>query len=139
MEAGRQLDELLLGAVLDASEHDPLLRERGDELTVPETSLALAELLDPLADLGQHRPGGAAVVGANVQSRGGLVEQPGHADGEELVQVRGEEGAVLDPFEQRQAGVKGLLEDPQAPVQARELAVQEPVGGLGPACGGHYR
>ena len=50
--------------------------------------------------------------------------KPGHADHEELVQVRAEDRQEPHPFEQRIGGVLRLFEHPALESQQRQLAVQ---------------
>jgi hypothetical protein len=71
----------------------------------------------------------AAVRRADRHIRGDLVEDPGDADHEELVEVRREDAAELDPLEQRLVGVGGEIEDALVEVEPRELAVQKRAGG----------
>ena len=49
----------------------------------------------------------------------------GHADHEELVQVRAEDGEELDPLQQRHAGILRLVEDAPVELQPRQLAIDE--------------
>ena len=133
LEARLELRALLGRQVVDRRDDDALCGERRAELPLPEPRLALDQRLDALADLRERRARSAAVVRADVEPGGGLVEQPGDPHGEELVHVRGEERAVLHALEQRQARVGRLLEDAHAPVDPRQLAVEQPLGGPRPA------
>ena len=60
--------------------------------------------------------------------RDDLVEQAGDPDHEELVEVRREDRAELDPLEQRLVGVGGEVEDALVQVEPRQLAVEQGVG-----------
>ena len=53
--------------------------------------------------------------------------EAGHADHEELVEVRGEDRAEIGAFEQRNVFVLGKLEDTLVELQPAEFAVEEPV------------
>ena len=57
-----------------------------------------------------------------------LVHQAGHADAEELVEVRREDRAEPDALEERHSLVGGELEHPRVEVEPGELAVEEAVG-----------
>src|SRR5262249_59173530 len=50
---------------------------------------------------------------------------PRHADHEELVEVRAENGEELDPLEERDPPVARLVEDAGIELQPRELAIDE--------------
>jgi len=80
-----------------------------------------------------HLGGGRAPVEGPVADAGGhLVEQSGHPDLEELVEVLAEDGQELGPLEQGDGGVVDQGEDPLVEVEPRELAVDEPLGIGGP-------
>ena len=78
------------------------------------------------------------VGGADDEPGGGLIQEAGDADHEELVEVRREEAAHLDALEQRQRVVGREVEEPGAVLERRELAVEQAPGGL-PLCGHGHR
>ena len=60
-----------------------------------------------------------------------LAHEPGDADHEELVEVRGEDRAELDALEQRHRRVVGELEHAGVELEPGELAVEESLAFLG--------
>ena len=54
LEALGELGQVLLGAVRDAADDDPFLRQRRLELTLPELRLLGGQREDSLANLGQR-------------------------------------------------------------------------------------
>ncbi len=135
-ETDAELRELLLRAVCDRADPYALGGERRQQVVRPQLRLPRVELLDARADLGEHRSRRAAVVGAHVQPRRGLVEQARDANGEELVHVGREERRVLHALQQRRALVERLLEHPPAPVEPGKLSVQQPARRLGASSDG---
>ena len=73
--------------------------------------------------------GESARRGRDRDARGDAALEAGHADHEELVEVRGEDRQEPHPLEQREVGVLGQLEHPLVERQPGQLAVQEPVVG----------
>src|SRR5690606_34193037 len=61
---------------------------------------------------------------------GDAMLEAGHADLEELVEVRGGNAKELESFEQRHAAVLGLLEHAEVERELRELAVDVVLGKL---------
>ena len=89
-----------------------------------------------LADLGERLPAACSPSGERTATPGGdLVHQPGDADHEELVQVRGEDRAEVDRSSSGTRVVADELEHPTVEVELRQLAVQEPRLRLGGAHG----
>ena len=127
LEPRCELDQLLLGELRHPGDDDPLARERRAQVAAPEPRLPLVQRLHALADLRERRARRPAVLGPDVQPGGGLVEQARDSHPEELVQVRREERAVLDPLQERLALVERLLEHARAPVDPRELAIEESI------------
>ena len=127
LEPRCELDQLLLGELLHPGDDDPLARERRAQVAAPEPRLPLVQRLHALADLRERRARRPAVLGPDVQPGGSLVEQARDSHPEELVQVRREERAVLDPLQERLALVERLLEHARAPVDPRELAIEESI------------
>ena len=70
-------------------------------------------------------PRGEAVGGTHGEAGLRLAHQPGDADHEELVEVRGEDRAELDALEQRERLVGGEVEHPGVELDPRQLAVEE--------------
>ena len=95
------------------------------ELALPELRLLARQPQCAVADRAQRLLRGEAVRRADGDSRGRLVGQAGHAHHEELVQVRGEDRAEVDPRQERQAGLGGDLEHARVEVEPRELSVQK--------------
>ena len=77
-----------------------------------------------LGDAGEDLGRGQAVGTAGVDSRVDLVVHAGHADHEELVEVRDEDGQELHPLHQRQRLVLGELQYAVVEVEPGELAVE---------------
>ena len=100
-----QLGELGARAVGNRADDDALPRQLGDELLPPEPRLGRGQLEDALAQGGQRLGGGHPVREARREPCGRLAEQPGDADHEELVEVRGEDRDEEGPLQQRQLRV----------------------------------
>ena len=81
------------------------------------------ELEHALARGGELLLGGPAVGRAGDLAGLDLLAQTGDADLEELVEVAGEDGQELDPFEQRVALVARLVEDARVEFEPRQLAI----------------
>jgi hypothetical protein len=125
LEALGKLGQLLVGRVADPGDRDSLLGERGEQLTAPELALLGGQGEHSRPDFGESLLWRAAVRRAHVHARGGLLHEPGDADGEELVQVGREDRAELDPLEQRLLGIGGELENASVVVEPGQLAVEE--------------
>ena len=69
---------------------------------------------------------GRRVLRQHVAER--LLAQPGHADHEELVQVRREDRQELHPLQQRIVRVLGLFQHARVELQPAQLAVDEVLG-----------
>ena len=76
----------------------------------------------------ERLPRGASIGRAALDLRLDLFAGPGHAHGEELVEVRRDDPAQLHALEQRDAGIRRELEHPPVEVEPRQLAVEEPIG-----------
>ncbi len=68
-----------------------------------------------------------AVRRARAEAELCLAEETGDPHLEELVEVRGEDRAELDPLEQRDGLVTGQLEHAGVEVEQRQLAIEEPL------------
>ena len=89
--------------------------------------LAAHELLDPRPDHLQLLARAQAVDRPGAHPGGHLILQRGHPHLVELVEELGEDGHELGPLEQRDAVVLGQVEQAGAEVEARLLAVGEPL------------
>ena len=126
--AGEDLAQVLLlgfGQVLEpAAEDDSLLLQGRQDFLFEDPVLFLDELGDEGGDavdlvLREHLvgPGGPGDAGVD------LLHQAADPDHEELVQVGGEDGEELEPLEQGDAVVLGLVEDAAVELQPGEFAV----------------
>src|SRR3954447_19424906 len=116
----------LVGAdLVHADDADVVLGQGRAHLVLRAARLALVELEDALAqlvdDLRRRAPVGTGVVQPGVD----LVVQPGDADGEELVEVGGEDGEELQALHERHVVLLGQLEHARVELDPRELAVVE--------------
>ena len=89
--------------LLAADDPDAVLGELRLNLLGKLTGVPTVEIGHPLGDAGQDLRGGQAVGTASVDSCVDLIVHAGHADHEELVEVRAEDGQELDALEQRHA------------------------------------
>ena len=109
---------------------DAVLAERGVDLLEPglvEPGDEVVGAAGDLEKLGQRAHAvGRKVLGLEVLVELGL--QAGHADLEELVQVRGADRHEPEPVEQRVGGVARFLEHPLVEVEPAQLAVDEQAG-----------
>ncbi len=121
--------QLLRRALLDRDDLDTLGGERRLQLALPELRLPSRQLRDACLDARERLGGGEAVGGALGKSCRLLIEEAGDAHHEELVQVRREDGAELDPLEQRLRLVPGEVEDARVELDPRQLAVEKPIFG----------
>ena len=88
----------------------------GDEF--PGAGIDFAELLGR----------GGAIGGALQHAGAGLADQPGDADGVELIQVGGADGDEAQPLQQRVAGVFRLGDDAEIEIEPGEFPVDEAGG-----------
>ncbi len=138
MEAAFELVELLRSEILDAADRDALGLERWAELLLPESRLEGGELEHALPDPGERLLWREAVRGPDGETRLGLAEKAGDSHLEELVEVRGEDPAVVDAFQQRQPLVRRELEHACVELEVRELAIEERLGRFGANAGRHH-
>ena len=95
--------ELLLVLLLQrrpVEEPDPGVGQQRLDLVAEDVGLAEDQLLGPLADRTQLLVGVEPAGGGGAEAGGGPVGQPRHPDHEELVEVAGEDGQELHPFQQ---------------------------------------
>ena len=121
---------LVLVELVGVRDQDALGGERGAEMLLPELRLARGQLEHALADRRQRTARRQPVGRADDDAGGLLLGQAGDADHEELVQVRREEAAHLQPLEERQTLVGGEVEQARVVLERRELAVQQAPGRL---------
>ena len=126
LEDSLQLLELGAVEVVDLGDHDPLLRQGGLQVALPELRLLGNQLERAFADRPQRRSRRQAVARCPGHSAGHLVHQAGDADHEELVHVAGEDRAEVGPLEQRHGVVARDVEHARVEVELRQLPVQEP-------------
>jgi hypothetical protein len=94
--------------------------------------LLRGQLADAITDLGERHRRRSPVRGADAEAGRRLTHEAGHSHHEELVEVRGEDRRELEALEKREVGICGKLEHPRVELEPRELAVQQPLGALGP-------
>ncbi len=125
-----QLFALRPAELIVTEQSDPLALQLGEYRFVPAVVLPGHQFLGPPGDLLQLRDGPQPV--GRVVLRGavaeGLLAQAGHADHEELVQVRAEDREELDPLEQRVGRVLRFFEHPLVEFQPGQFAVDEMFG-----------
>jgi hypothetical protein len=121
----------LLAVVQRAPVHDPdaLRGQRRLDIVDEAAGVLLHQLLGAGRDAAERVPGGEPVGGGQRQAHLLPALQPGHPDHVELVQVPGEDGEELDPFQQWDAPVLGLGQHPGVEVQPGHLPAVEPVVG----------
>ena len=114
---------LLAVELARGEEMDAIRVQLGQELLAPDLVVighqgvrALGDSLQLLA--GQHPVRRGVGDAAEV-----LLLEARHTDHEELVEVRGDDGEELEPFEERHVPVACLLENPLIKLQPGELAV----------------
>ena len=95
------------------------------------------QLVDALRDRGQRFARREPIRSRRRLARSRVPLEPGHADHEELVQVRAEDGEELDALEQRHRGVLGFLEHPAIELEPGQLAVDVRAGRHLAACRGN--
>ncbi len=83
-----------------------------------------AQLHHDLADLVDLLARGPTVGCARCDPRGELVVKPGHADLEELVQIRREDGQKGNPFEQGDGRILGEIQHPGVEREPAQLTIQ---------------
>jgi hypothetical protein len=137
MEAPLELGQLLLAEILDAADRDSLGGERGAQLALPESCLRGRQVEHALADSRERLLGGETVRGADGDSGLGLPEEAGDPYLEELVDVRGEERAVVDALQERKRLVGRELEHASVELEVRELPVEKGLHGFGAGTRGH--
>ena len=130
LEALAERTPLVLVELVGVRDQDPLGGERGAEMLLPELRLARGQLEHVLADRRKRTAWRQPVGRADDDASGLLLGQAGDADHEELVQVRREEAAHLQPLEERQTLVGGKVEQAPVVLECRELAVQQAPGRL---------
>ncbi len=138
LEALLELFQVLLLAVLDATDHDAFGCERGAEVPLPDSRLTRGELENALTDLDERLHWRHPVGREHHQPGLRLPEQAGDAHLEELVQVRREDRAELHAFEERDRLVRRELEHAGVEVEQRQLAVEKPLA-RGVQAGCHLR
>ena len=130
LEDALELLQLVRLEVLDLRHYDALGRERRLQRPPPELRLVVGELQRAPTDFGERRARREAVRRAAGHPGRDLVHQAGHADHEELVHVRREDGAEIDPVEQRHRLVGGHPQHPSVEFELRELPVEKAGFGL---------
>ena len=123
-EAVVELRALAVVDVRAADDADAVLGERRPQLLVQAARLASVVPAHRCADGVDRLRRRATVLQRGLEPRLDLVVQAGHADHDELVEVRGDDRAELHPLEQRDARVLGELEHARVELQPRELAVE---------------
>ena len=120
------LDPRLLALVPVGALEQPnaLALERGQEHLVQQPVLLRDERVSALADAAQRLGVGHAVRLAARDAMALLLAQPGHANLEELVEVRAADREEAHALEQRRRRVLGLLEDAGVELQLRQFPVQ---------------
>src|SRR5262249_8926120 len=119
---------LLLGReIRRAHEADALGGEQRLELSQEAPVLLVAQAPSALRDGGEGLRRGEPVGPGRPVSLADPALEPGHADHEELVEVRADDRQELDPLEERHRRVFGLLEDPAIELEPREPAADEVV------------
>ena len=137
VERDLQLLQLLLGAVVDVPDQDPLLGESGRELARPDARLARAQVDHALPDLAQGLVRRPPVGRAHGDPRCLLAQQAGDAEHEELVDHQRRDGQELHALEERDVLVFCQLEHAGADVDLGQLSVEEPFSRLGRRHLGH--
>ena len=131
VEAPLELGALLFRALVHLRDRDARLGQLRHEVPAPEARLAGGEREDAVPDFGERR-GRRATVRREHRDAGGLeAHEPGDADHEELVEVRGEDRAELDALEQRHRRVLCELEHAGVEIEPGELAIEESLAFLG--------
>jgi len=103
---------------------DALLGERGHELFVPAAELILHERGNDRVDAAQLLARPQAVHARLVDSAFDLLDEPGHADFEKLVEIGAEDRQETYALQQRVARILGLFEHPAVEGQPAQLAVE---------------
>ncbi len=127
-EQPAQLRALVLGQLVPAEDVDALLLEGRLDLVSVDLGLHVEQLVGDERDLLEDLARLEARRGAHGDARGDPSLEPGDADHEELVEVRGEDREVAAPLEEGDRLVGGELEHPLVELQPRDLAVEEAVG-----------
>ncbi len=109
---------------LARNEPDSLRGQQRHEVLEEAPVLLLDEVVHRARDRGQRLGRGEPVRAAGLGVAGvHLALEPGHADHEELVEVRAEDSEELDAFEQRHRRVLRLLEHAAVELEPGQLAV----------------
>ena len=115
---------LLLGQILDAAQKDAFLFQGGQQFAA-QALIGLGNIWltvwPDLLELFARRH--AVGPGADADARLHLLLQAADAHHEEFIEIRGENGQELDPFQQRHRRILGLLQDPAIELQPAQLAV----------------
>ncbi len=128
LEASAQLSQLVGRAVVDGADDDAFVSEGRLEIVEPQSRLRALELYGPPADVDERLAHRSSVRQLACVAGVQLVHQAGHANAEELVEVRREDGAEPDALEERHSLVGGELEHPRVEVEPGQLSVEEAVG-----------
>ena len=121
----RDRPELARRAVLERADADARGGECRSELLLPQRVLLGLEPDDRFTDLRERLRRRAPVRSLARDTGACLLPELGHAHREELVEVRRDDRAELDPVEQRQARVGREAEDAPIEVEPGQLAVEE--------------
>ena len=120
---------LLVGELVPAHDGDALALEGGADLLAVDAGLHRHQLVGDVRDLVEDLARLEARRRAHGDAGGDAALEPGDADHEELVEVRGEDREVAAALEERDVLVGGELEDALVELQPADLAVEEAVGG----------
>ena len=110
MEVRVEEPDLLLPKLRGAQDDDAFRREQRAHALAEATLLRLHQLVGPRGDGREHLHRDEAVELRRLIAGADTALQRGHADHEELVEVRAEDCEELHPLEQGHAGVLRLLE-----------------------------
>ena len=124
VEAGVDLAPLLRGRRVERDDANPLPLHLGPQPALEAGVQAAVDLQHPGLDRVDLLPRAEPVGPAGVDPGVELLEQPGHPDHVELVEVGGVDRAEADLLEQRHRGVLGEFEHPLVEVEPGELAVE---------------
>ena len=117
--------ELGAGELGPGLEDEVLALEGGQEMVAPAAVLLLDDRCHHEMDAAELFAGAEAVE-AGVDDAGiHLLDEAGHADLEELVQVGADDGEELEPLQEWMVGVPGLLEHAAVEGQPAQLAVEK--------------
>src|SRR5437660_695934 len=125
---------VLIGEVRGVHQADPFLLEGRPDLVGEQTVDPGRGRKDPNADLGELLLGTHPVRGRGGDPGLHLIEQPGDADLEELIQALRADRDELQPLKDRTPRIFGERQDPVVEVQPRKLAVEVMVGRILGGC-----